>query len=82
MRSIRCCPLCRKPSAMERLLQQPGSRAGRLCGPDRTRTDGLCDANAALSQLSYGPAGILAAGISSEIRLPAWAPGVLIFESA
>jgi hypothetical protein len=30
-------------------------------GPDRTRTDGLCDANAALSQLSYGPAGILAA---------------------
>src|SRR5438445_985240 len=31
-------------------------------GPDRTRTDGLCDANAALSQLSYGPAGILPAG--------------------
>ena len=37
----------------------------RIGGPDRTRTDGLCDANAALSQLSYGPAGILN-GLSAE----------------
>jgi hypothetical protein len=36
--------------------------AANTSGPDRTRTDGLCDANAALSQLSYGPARILPGG--------------------
>jgi hypothetical protein len=44
---------CTEPPRLQR--KRPTSRVGLFCGAEGDRTPDLCIANAALSQLSYGP---------------------------